>query len=122
MKEEGSDLLQLNFIFCTDAYLLDINVQYLNHDYYTDIITFDNSSETDVLEGDIFISIDRITENAPTHNATFEEELLRVVVHGVLHLLGWSDKDDRSSQVMRNKETESINKFYNVPRGTLNKK
>jgi len=81
----------INFIFCSDEYLLDINVDYLNHDYYTDIITFDYC-ENNIISGDIFISINRVKENSIEFNQTFLKELHRVIVHGVLHLLGIKDK------------------------------
>ena len=89
---EGYKLKELNYIFCSDSYLLQINQQYLNHDTFTDIITFDNSSEEGVITGDIFISIDRIRENALKFNTGEENELHRVIIHGALHLLGYTDK------------------------------
>ncbi len=95
----------LNFIFCSDYYLLDINRTYLNHDYYTDIITFDNrESDSDNLESDIFISIDRIQDNASSLGIPFDRELHRVIIHGVLHLLGWNDKTQEQKEAMREKE------------------
>lgn len=95
----------LNFIFCSDDYLLDINKTYLDHDYYTDIITFDNrESDSDELESDIFISVDRIQDNAHTMGIPFDRELHRVIIHGVLHLLGWNDKTDEQKKAMREKE------------------
>ncbi len=95
----------LNFIFCSDDYLLDINRTYLNHDYYTDIITFDNrESDSDNLESDIFISIDRIQDNASSLDIPFDRELHRVIIHGVLHLLGWNDKTEEQKEAMREKE------------------
>lgn len=95
----------INFIFCSDDYLLNINRSYLDHDYYTDIITFDNrESESDDLESDIFISIDRIKDNAQSMAVSFDRELHRVIIHGILHLLGWNDKTDEQKQAMREKE------------------
>lgn len=94
----------LNFIFCSDDYLLQINIDYLNHQTYTDIITFDNSEDPKFIEGDIFISIDRVRENALKFNRPFEEELRRVIIHGVLHLIGYSDKSNEQKIVMRRKE------------------
>ncbi|MCE7994827.1 MAG: rRNA maturation RNase YbeY [Roseivirga sp.] len=95
----------INFIFCSDDYLLDINRTYLDHDYYTDIITFDNREPgTSDIESDIFISIDRIRDNARDMNISFGRELHRVIIHGILHLLGWNDKTDEQKQVMREKE------------------
>jgi len=93
----------LNFIFCSDNYLLKINVEHLNHDTYTDIITFDYSKE-DRISGDIFISIDRVEENAKSHKTSFENELHRVIIHGVLHLLGYGDKEPGQKAEMRQKE------------------
>ena len=104
IKKEGKDLNQINFIFCSDDYLGGINVQFLKHKTYTDIITFDNSEGSGRLQGDIFISIDRVTENASKFKTTFDEELHRVIIHGVLHLIGYTDKDSTSKNVMRKKE------------------
>lgn len=94
----------INYIFCSDDYLLDINKTYLQHDYYTDIITFDNSSNHDLIESDIFISIDRVTDNAQEMGVPFEEELHRVLAHGLLHLVGFDDKGDDHKILMRQKE------------------
>ncbi len=100
---EGFNLESLNFIFCSDEYLLSKNIEYLNHNTLTDIITFD-TSETESIEGDIFISIDRINENAEKLNTTFKNELDRVMIHGVLHLLGYGDKGNEQKKLMREKE------------------
>ena len=94
----------INYIFCSDDYLLDINKTYLEHDYYTDIITFDNSSTHHLIESDIFISIDRVTDNTKEMGIPFEEELHRVLVHGLLHLVGFDDKGDDHKILMRQKE------------------
>lgn len=94
----------LNFIFCSDDHLLQLNIEYLDHHTYTDIITFDNSEYPKVIEGDIFISVDRIRENALKFSRPFEEELRRVIIHGVLHLIGYSDKSSEQKIVMRRKE------------------
>lgn len=102
-KSENKTLGELSFIFCTDEYLHNINVQYLNHDTYTDIITFDYS-EGNILAGDIFISIQRVQENAKSFNVDFFDELCRVLVHGVLHLMGYKDKSIEEQQTMRAKE------------------
>ena len=104
VKAEGFKLKELNYIFCSDAYLLQLNQQYLDHDTYTDIITFDNSTEDKVIMGDIFISIDRIRENAAGFSITETEELHRVMVHGVLHLLGYKDKSAAAKKKMTKKE------------------
>jgi|SRR5690606_20199330 len=109
--EEGYKIGDLNYIFCSDEYLHTINVDYLNHDTYTDIITFDNSDENQLLEGDIFISIERIRENANSQNQDFLNELLRVLSHGLYHLCGYKDKLEREITVMRSKEDDAILKF-----------
>lgn len=101
---EGFKLSELNYIFCTDEYLLQINQQYLDHDTYTDIITFDNSEEEGVIVGDIFISIERIKENATKFSVTDAQELHRVMVHGALHLLGYKDKSAADKKKMTLKE------------------
>lgn len=94
---------ELSVIFCSDQYLLNINKQYLNHDYYTDIVTF-NYVEDSVISGDLFISLDRVRENAETFETKFVVELYRVVFHGVLHLIGYNDKTDAEKMQMRQKE------------------
>ncbi|AEI48197.1 rRNA maturation RNase YbeY [Runella slithyformis] len=104
IKAEGFTLNQLNYIFCSDEYLLTVNRQYLDHDFYTDIITFDNSEEEGTIEGDLFISVDRVRDNAQEFNKSFEEELHRVLAHGILHLVGYDDIDDDHELEMRNKE------------------
>jgi probable rRNA maturation factor len=104
LQVEKRSLTQLNFIFCSDEHLLGINIQYLKHNTYTDIITFDNSESPKTVEGDIFISIERVEENAKKLNVPFIEELRRVIIHGVLHLVGYSDKGEAQIKVMRKKE------------------
>ena len=94
----------ITYIFCSDDYLSEINIEYLNHDSLTDIITFDNSDEENTIESDIFISIDRVRENATNFNSDFEDELHRVIIHGVLHLLGYRDKSEADKANMRAKE------------------
>ncbi|MCE7055349.1 rRNA maturation RNase YbeY [Algoriphagus sp. AGSA1] len=108
---ENHDIAELNYIFCSDDYLLTINKEYLNHDTFTDIITFDNSEEEGVIEGDIFISIDRVKDNARTLKIQEEEELNRVISHGLLHLLGYKDKTKAQSVLMRNKEDFAISLY-----------
>lgn len=93
----------ITLVFCSDNYLLDINKQYLNHDYYTDIVTFDYG-ENSVISGDLFISIDRVKENADIFNTSFQRELFRVVFHGILHLIGYNDKTEEEKREMRYKE------------------
>ena len=94
----------INYIFCSDSYLLKMNEEYLNHDTLTDIITFDNSEEDGKIEADIFISVDRVKENAQTLEKEFDQELHRVIIHGLLHLLGYNDKTDDGKAEMRKKE------------------
>ena len=101
---EGYRLGELSFIFCSDEYLLKINREYLNHDTYTDIITFDNSEEDKVITGDIFISIERVKENSRKFNVNERDELHRVMIHGTLHLLGYPDKGKEAKKVMTAKE------------------
>jgi rRNA maturation RNase YbeY len=110
-ESEGYKISDLNYIFCSDEYLLEINKQYLDHDYFTDIITFDNSEEDNVLEGDIYISVDRVRENAETFHADFETEMCRVLVHGLLHLMGYEDSDESLKKLMRAKEDEYLIQF-----------
>lgn len=104
---ENKKLGDLTFIFTSDDYLLKVNQQYLEHDYYTDIITFDYC-EDDYVIGDLFISIDRVKDNAQTNNTTFQNELNRVIVHGVLHLCGYKDKSEVDEQLMRQKENQML--------------
>lgn len=109
---EKIDIDTVSYIFCSDDYLLDINNEYLKHDYYTDVITF-NYNEDDLLSGDVFISVDRVKENAVEYNVPFEIELARVVIHGLLHLVGYDDKTDDLRALMRDKENQYINLIEN---------
>ncbi len=114
-------IAELNYIFCSDEYLCNINKQYLKHDTYTDIITFDNAETPgSELAGDIFVSIDRVTENAHLNNERFSDELSRVMVHGLLHLVGFSDKTADEQASMRNEEDKALKMLptKGVPRGT----
>lgn len=106
-KKEG----EINYIFCDDEYLLKINLEYLSHDTLTDIISFDYSIGNE-LNGDIFISIERVQDNANDYGVTFEEELKRVLVHGVLHYCGYKDKTEKDEQLMRLKEDEKLSMFH----------
>ena len=106
---EGAKLDALNYVFCGDAYLLEINRQYLQHDYYTDIITFP-SVEAPLVGGDIFISTDRVKENAATYGSSYSNELRRVIIHGVLHLCGQGDKTEEEAAQMRRKEDQALAK------------
>lgn len=109
-KQEGKKILELSYVFCSDNYLLQINQEYLNHDTLTDIVTFDNSEDPKKIEGDIFISIDRIKENGEKLG-TLETELERVMVHGLLHLLGYKDKKKEDKEVMTAKEDFYIKQY-----------
>ena len=106
-KKEG----EINYIFCDDEYLLEINKEHLQHDYYTDIISFDYTVGNEI-NGDMFISVDRVKENAQDFNVTFEEELKRVIVHGVLHYCGYKDKSEDDELLMRSKEDEKLAMFH----------
>jgi rRNA maturation RNase YbeY len=94
----------INYIFCSDKYLHELNLEYLDHDTFTDIITFDNSEAEGNIEADIFISIDRVRENATNLDKPLEEELQRVMIHGLLHIMGYGDKSESEKRVMREKE------------------
>jgi probable rRNA maturation factor len=109
--KEGFSINNLNYIFCSDEYLHKINLEYLDHDTYTDIITFDNSEDESSIEGDIFISIERVSENSQALNTVFEEELKRVIVHGLLHLCGYDDHTPEDKAGMRRLESEYIIDF-----------
>jgi rRNA maturation RNase YbeY len=109
-KQEGKKILELSYVFCSDDYLLQINQEYLNHDTLTDIVTFDNSEDPNKIEGDIFISIDRVKENGEKLG-TSETELERVMVHGLLHLLGYKDKKKEDKALMTEKEDFYIKQY-----------
>ncbi|NBW28130.1 MAG: rRNA maturation RNase YbeY [Flavobacteriaceae bacterium] len=106
-KKEG----EINYIFCDDDYLLKLNQQYLDHDTLTDIISFDYSVGNE-LNGDIFVSVERVKENASEFNVTFQEEIQRVLVHGILHFSGYRDKTKSDELVMRSKEEEKMKMFH----------
>ena len=105
---EGKKLGEINYIFCDDEYLLKVNQDFLQHDYYTDVITFDYVKGK-TIAGDIFVSLPRISENAETHSKDFNVELHRVLAHGILHLCGYKDKTDDEVKEMRNKEDYYLN-------------
>jgi len=111
VEQENKELVHINYIFCSDEYLHKINVEYLNHDYYTDIITFDNSEKSEKIEGDIYISVDRVKENSDENGIPFIDEVRRVMIHGVLHLVGFHDKTDSEQLLMREKE----NAYLSLP-------
>ena len=106
-KKEGD----INYVFCDDEYILEINKQYLDHDYYTDIISFDYSVGNE-LHGDVFVSVERVRENATDFDVTFDEELKRVIIHGILHYSGYKDKSEEEELLMRQKENEKIAMFH----------
>ncbi|SDK78037.1 rRNA maturation RNase YbeY [Salinimicrobium catena] len=111
ISSEDKKLGEISFIFCDDEYLLEINRKYLDHDTYTDIISFDDSVG-DILGGDIFISTQRVEENAGKFSVEFSEELKRVMVHGVLHFCGYKDKTAEEKKLMRSKEEEKMQMFH----------
>jgi rRNA maturation RNase YbeY len=109
-KNERCTLVEVHYIFCTDDYLLGINQQYLGHDYYTDIITFPYQEGT-MISGDMYISLQMVRENASEYQVTFENELQRVMVHGLLHLMGYNDKSESDIETMRQKEEQYLCTF-----------
>lgn len=109
-KEEGYQVGTLNYVFCNDDYILETNRQYLQHDYFTDIITFDYT-ERRKISGDLVVSIDTVKSNSEKLGVTFNSELCRVIIHGVLHLCGYKDKTDKEEVVMRQKEDYYLAKF-----------
>lgn len=111
--EEGKTIGNITLVCCTDDDLLEVNQTHLNHDYYTDIITFDYC-ESSVIHGDLFLSMDRIQENAATYEVSFEEEWHRVVFHGVLHLIGYGDKSEEEIKLMRAKENHYLDTLFHV--------
>ena len=111
---EGFKTGEISFILCSDEYLHKINVEYLDHDTYTDIITFDNSDDEDYIVGDIFISLDRVKENALEFKVSEVDELHRVIIHGILHLCGYLDKKPEDKQLMTTKENEYLGKRWLV--------
>lgn len=114
LRKEGIAIEALQYVFCSDDYLLHINKQFLNHDYYTDIISFDLSEEKGVLIGDIYISIDRVKENAKTHGNKYIHELLRVIFHGALHFCGYKDKKPADAKLMRSMEDKWLKAYLKI--------
>lgn len=111
-EQESKEIVSLDYVFCSDDYLHKINVEYLNHDTYTDIITFDLGEPTDdAISGEIYISIDRVKENAQIHESRYKDELLRVVSHGLLHLIGYPDKSEQEALIMRCKEEDALKTY-----------
>ena len=117
LKKEGKPVEAINYIFCDDNYLLEVNKQYLKHYTYTDIITFELSPKGQPLLSDIYISIERVKENAKLFHTSFKHELHRVIFHGALHLAGYKDKTAKDAEQMRAKEDEYLKRYF-VPRGT----
>jgi len=110
IENENKQLGEINIIFCSDEHLLKMNVEHLNHNFYTDIITFDYCEEN-IISGDLFISKNRVEENAKSFEVSFSDEINRVIIHGVLHLLGYNDKTDEEKKQMRNKENFYLDKL-----------
>ncbi|MBW8686112.1 rRNA maturation RNase YbeY [Chitinophaga rhizophila] len=111
---EGQGLKNLHYVFCSDEYLLQINQEFLRHDTLTDIVTFELGEDPEVIEGEIYISIDRVEENAKKFQVTEEQELHRVIFHGALHLCGYKDKSKEQSAKMRAKENEAIEMYFDI--------
>ncbi len=109
---ERKRLCNLSYIFCSDEHLLTINRDFLKHDFYTDVITFDLSSSKNEIEGEIYLSVDRITDNAKRLGFSFKEELHRVIFHGALHLCGYKDKNKEELLIMRTKEDKYLNLYF----------
>lgn len=112
LNEEGYRLESLNYVFCSDKYLLSINRSYLSHDYYTDIITFSLSETKKVVVGEIYISTDRVRINSRQFGSTLKEELHRVIIHGALHLCGYKDKTRAEKLIMRAKEDFYLSRYF----------
>lgn len=113
IKSEGKKVGEINYIFCDDEYLLKVNQEFLQHDFYTDIITFD-AVRGKTINGEIFVSLSRILDNSFTQNIPYEIELQRVLAHGILHLCGYKDKSESEITLMRKKEDEYIKKFEHL--------
>ena len=114
LKKEGIRIECLQYVFCSDKYLLEINKQFLNHDYYTDIISFDLSETKGQLIGDVYISVDRVKENAKTLKNTQNNELLRVIFHGALHFCGYKDKKPSDAKLMRTMEDKWLKAYLKL--------
>jgi probable rRNA maturation factor len=114
LKKEGKPLAELQYIFCSDAYLLAINREYLQHDYFTDIITFNLSEKSQPINAEIYISVERVRENAVDYSSSFKKELHRVIFHGALHLCGYKDKKPKDAQLMRQMEDKALKSYLGV--------
>jgi rRNA maturation RNase YbeY len=104
LRQEKKELISLNYVFCSDAFLLDLNIKYLHHNSYTDIITFNNAENSSHIISDVFISVERVRDNSKNFNTPFLEEIHRVMIHGLLHLFGYNDKKRSEIETMRKKE------------------
>ncbi len=111
LSKHGREILQLNYIFCTDPFLRKLNKTHLGHDYFTDIVTFDLSENPRELEAEIYISIDRVRDNAKSYQTTLKEELHRVIFHGALHLCGFSDKTPPEREIMEKQENQCLIRY-----------
>ena len=112
VQSYGFQLGDISYIFCSDEYILKVNVEYLEHDYYTDIITFDYTEEK-IIAGDLFISLDTVKSNAEQFGQKFDTELHRVIIHGILHLCGLKDKSPEDEKLMREAEDKALNNLFN---------
>ena len=110
IENENKETAEINVIFCSDKYLLKMNKKHLKHDYFTDIITFDYC-QGNLVSGDLFVSVDRVEENANKYDTDFTNELSRVIIHGVLHLIGYNDKTEKEQTIMTEKENYYLNRF-----------
>ena len=117
-KSENTEFSRLNYIFCSDAFLLEINQQFLKHDYYTDTISFNLATKNEPVAGEVYISITRVKENAKTLGLPVTDEIHRVIFHGALHLCGYNDKTAKDKQIMTKAEDKYLQMFAKVPRGT----
>lgn len=113
-KQENAQLSFINCVFCSDEYLLQINKKHLKHNFLTDIITFDFSEKKDQIEGDLYISVDRVKENAKKYGDTFKTETIRVVLHGILHLIGYKDKSEKEKKRMRVLENKYVSLYMEL--------
>ena len=113
-KQENAQLSFINCVFCSDEYLLQINKKHLKHNFLTDIITFDFSEKKDQIEGDLYISVDRVKENAKKYGDTFKIETIRVVLHGLLHLIGYKDKSEKEKKRMRVLENKYVSLYMEL--------
>ena len=112
-KKELQNLGSINYIFCSDRAILEINTKYLNHDFYTDVITFDLSQDNKAISAEVYISIERIRDNAKQLGLSIKSELHRVLFHAALHLCGYNDKKKKDKEIMRKKESELLAKYFN---------